>query len=113
MYACILEIGRGFFEGCAGKRIGHSLFATLPHYPGIRELLRPYRVCLARLGTITDNVKLLRLTGSWGEGATIYAAVLADSGNRRPAEESYERGEVAADGVPRGRARRCVVGSWP
>ncbi len=37
MYAYIHETGRGFFAGCSGKRIGHSLFATHPH-PAIREL---------------------------------------------------------------------------
>jgi hypothetical protein len=31
MYACIRESRRGFFEGRAGRRIGHSLFATYPH----------------------------------------------------------------------------------
>jgi hypothetical protein len=28
------------FRGGAGDRIGHLLFATLPHHPGIRQLLR-------------------------------------------------------------------------
>jgi hypothetical protein len=31
MYACNLEIGRGFFEGCADRGIGHVLFATHPY----------------------------------------------------------------------------------
>jgi hypothetical protein len=35
MYAYIHEFGRGFFEGCAGRRIGQLLFAT---HPSIREL---------------------------------------------------------------------------
>jgi hypothetical protein len=30
MYACIPEIGCGFFEGECRKRIGHLLFATRP-----------------------------------------------------------------------------------
>jgi hypothetical protein len=30
MYACIPEIGGGFFGRCAGKRIDHFLFATHP-----------------------------------------------------------------------------------
>jgi hypothetical protein len=30
MYACIHQFGIGFFEGCAGKRIGYLLFATHP-----------------------------------------------------------------------------------
>ena len=51
-------------------------------------------------GTITGNTKLLRLKEGWEESATIYAAVLADPGDRRTAEESYERGEVTGDGVP-------------
>jgi hypothetical protein len=37
MYAYAYETGSGFFGGCAGSRIGHSLFATYP-LPFIREL---------------------------------------------------------------------------
>jgi hypothetical protein len=39
---CMLEFVKTaahFSVGCAGKRIGLSLFATLPHYRAIRELL--------------------------------------------------------------------------
>jgi hypothetical protein len=33
MYACILETGRGFFEGgCAVERIGYLRLATHPHH---------------------------------------------------------------------------------
>jgi hypothetical protein len=39
MYACIPDIGGGFFEGGADKWIGHSLFATHPHHSGIRDWL--------------------------------------------------------------------------
>ena len=40
MYACVYETGGGFSRGCAGKWISHLLFATHPHHPGIRQLLR-------------------------------------------------------------------------
>ena len=35
-----LKSSADFLRGCAGKRIGHLLFATHPHHPGIRQLLR-------------------------------------------------------------------------
>jgi hypothetical protein len=37
MYACILEIGRGFFEGVCGQGNQPLAFRDPPH-PGIREL---------------------------------------------------------------------------
>jgi hypothetical protein len=33
MYACIPEIGGGFFEGCASMRLGYILVATHPPRP--------------------------------------------------------------------------------
>ena len=71
-----------------------------PTFPRFAICSRRYCVDLVGFGTITGNTKLLRLKEGWEESATIYAAVLADPGDRRTAEESYERGEVTGDGVP-------------
>jgi hypothetical protein len=45
MYAYMRETGCGFFEGCAGRKIGHLLFATRPrHTAAIREWSCQYSV---------------------------------------------------------------------
>jgi len=49
MYACIPEIGGGFFRGCADKGSNQSLFATHSH-PAICEFAsasKPYQGILA------------------------------------------------------------------
>src|SRR5215211_4829985 len=54
----------------------------------------------AGFGTIIGNTRLLRLKEGWEEGATIYASVVADPGDKKTSEVSYERREVTVDRVP-------------
>jgi hypothetical protein len=94
------KLGADFSRGCAGKRIGHLHFVTHPHLSSIRDLLTPV---LCRPSGVRHHYwqhQTVEAQGGLGESATIYAAVLADPGDRRTAEESYERGEVTVDGVP-------------
>jgi hypothetical protein len=69
-----------------GVRIGESATCfsrPTPAFPRFAICSRWYCVDLAGFCTITGKIKLLRLKGSWEEGATIYAAVLADPSGKK------------------------------
>jgi hypothetical protein len=95
---------------CAGKRSGHLHFVTHPHLSSICDLLTP--VLCGSHGVQHHYWQHQTVEAQGGLGGECYdlRSGLPDPGDRRTAEESYERGDVVVDGVPRGRARRRVVG---
>jgi hypothetical protein len=71
MYACLDETCADFSRAC-GRRIGHLLFASLPHHPGIRDLVTPVLCRSCEVWHHYWQHQALRLKEGWEEGTTIF-----------------------------------------